>query len=134
MHFWYRRCHLSHRQYSIYWVYKDDGLCHMTTNVYNPMNINSHMIALTLLQCRPIPIKKLSGFISRWMKFLLWTYSILFIIWKQKIIIHINYYYTIKKRNPWKVTIVNKQHPDRICHFISTFYGFFLNIFFFFLI
>jgi hypothetical protein len=23
---------------------------------------------LTLLQCRPIPIKKLSGFMSRWMK------------------------------------------------------------------
>jgi len=29
----------------------------------------------TLLQWRPIPIRKLSGLISRWMKFLLWTYS-----------------------------------------------------------
>ena len=28
------------------------------------------------------------------------------------------------------MTIVNKQHPDRICHFIFTFYGFFFNIFF----
>ena len=44
-------------------------------------NVN---MTLTLLQCRPIPIRKLSGFISRWMKFLLWTNSILFIIWKTK--------------------------------------------------
>ena len=36
--------------------------------------------SLTLLQCLPIPIRKLSGLMSRWMKFLLWTYSILPII------------------------------------------------------
>lgn len=34
----------------------------------------------TLLQCRPIPIRKLSGLMSRWMKFLVWTNSILLII------------------------------------------------------
>ena len=33
------------------------------------------VVQFTLLQCRPIPIRKLSGLISRWMKFLLWTYS-----------------------------------------------------------
>ena len=37
-------------------------------------------LILTLLQCLPIPIRKLSGFISLWMKFLLCTYSILLII------------------------------------------------------
>ena len=30
-----------------------------------------------LLQWRPIPIRKLSGLMSLWMKFLLWTYSTL---------------------------------------------------------
>lgn len=34
----------------------------------------------TLLQCRPIPIRKLSGLMSLWMKFLVWTNSILLII------------------------------------------------------
>ena len=37
---------------------------------------------LTLLQCLPIPIKKLSGLISLCMKFLLCTYSIRPIIYK----------------------------------------------------
>lgn len=35
---------------------------------------------LTLLQCRPMPIKKLSGLMSLWMKFFVCTYSILLII------------------------------------------------------
>lgn len=36
--------------------------------------------SLTLLQCRPMPIRKLSGFMSLCIKFLLWTYSIRLII------------------------------------------------------
>ena len=40
---------------------------------------------LTLLQWRPMPIKKLSGLISLWMKFFVCTYSILLIIcWRKK--------------------------------------------------
>lgn len=38
--------------------------------------------ALTLLQWRPMPMRKLSGLISLWMKFFVCTYSILLIIWK----------------------------------------------------
>ena len=38
-----------------------------------------------LLQCRPIPIRKLSGLMSRWMKFLLCTYSTRPIIWSASI-------------------------------------------------
>lgn len=39
----------------------------------------------TWLQCLPIPIRKLSGLISLWMKFFLWTYSIRPIIcWEKK--------------------------------------------------
>ena len=42
----------------------------------NPKSIKNN-----LLQCRPIPIRKLSGLMSRWMKFLLCTYSTRPIIW-----------------------------------------------------
>lgn len=40
---------------------------------------------VTLLQWRPMPIKKLSGFMSLWMKCLQWTNSILPIIWSANI-------------------------------------------------
>ena len=39
----------------------------------------------TLLQCLPIPMRKLSGLMSRWMKFLLCTYSMRPIIWSASI-------------------------------------------------
>lgn len=39
---------------------------------------------LTLLQWRPIPMRKLSGLMSLWMKFFVCTYSILLIIWGEK--------------------------------------------------
>lgn len=42
---------------------------------------NPKSIKKSLLQWRPIPIKKLSGFMSRWIKFLTCTYSIRPIIW-----------------------------------------------------
>ena len=44
--------------------------------------VNTHYVG-TLLQCLPMPMRKLSGLMSRWMKFLLWTNSILPIICTQ---------------------------------------------------
>lgn len=46
------------------------------------MFLQSRRIYLTLLQWRPMPMRKLSGLISLWMKFFVCTYSILLIIWK----------------------------------------------------
>ena len=52
--------------------------------------LNSHKMytasySPTLLQCLPMPIKKLSGLISRWIKLLQCTYSIRPIIWSANI-------------------------------------------------
>lgn len=47
--------------------------------------ICSWLAVRTLLQCRPIPMRKLSGLMSLWMKLLQWTYSIRPIIWSASI-------------------------------------------------
>ena len=48
------------------------------------VNVFKCFFMFTLLQHLLVPIRKLSGLISRWMKFLLWKYSMRPIIWKER--------------------------------------------------
>lgn len=87
------------KQLADYWPIISASLTqakHITCSVSCTTNMNEYKkssvqtkINLTLLQCLPIPIKKLSGFMSLWMKFLLCKYSMRPIICKCKRQLHI---------------------------------------------
>ena len=66
----------------------------------------------TLLQCLPIPMRKLSGLMSLWMKFLLCTYSILPIIWKGCVCVYVYVSVCVRVRNSVESTQLYKQKHE----------------------